>query len=93
MAVVRDCLADQTLRLRTIGLVVVLQYPLTYLGWRVTYRFEMETWMANGSIQVNKQTAYGGGHQRRCKCRCQRSCHDERAGVKATVRVQQRLMV
>ena len=48
--------------------------------------------MADGSIQVNEQTAYGGGHQRRCKCRCQRSCHDERAGVEATVGVQQRLM-
>ena len=47
--------------------------------------------MADGSIQVNEQTAYGAGYQRRCKCRCQRSCHDERAGIVAAVGVQQRL--
>ena len=91
-AVVRDRLPDKTLGLRAIRLVIVLQYPLTHLGRRFAGRLGMETRMADGSIQVNEQTAYGGGHQRRCKCRCQRSCHDERAGIVAAVGVQQRLM-
>ena len=54
--------------------------------------FVMEMWVANGSIQVNQQTTYGGGCQRRCKCRSQSFCHDERAGVKAAVGVKQRLV-
>jgi hypothetical protein len=48
--------------------------------------------MTDGSIQVNEQTAYSGGHQRRCKCRCQRSCHDERALIVAAVRFQHPLL-
>jgi hypothetical protein len=70
----------------------MLHYPLTPLGMRFAGRFGMETRMTDGSIQVNEQTAYSGGHQRRRKCRCQRSSHDERDGIVAAVRLQQPLM-
>src|SRR4029450_11265719 len=65
--VVCDRLRDKTLGLRAIRLVIVLQYPLTHLGRRFAGRLGMETRMADGSIQVNEQTAYGGGPRGGCK--------------------------
>jgi hypothetical protein len=85
-------LANQPLGLRAIRLVLMLHYPLTHLGRCFAGRFGMETRMTDGSIQVNEQTAYSGGHQRRRKCRCQRSSHDERDGIVAAVRFQQPLL-
>src|SRR4030095_7334039 len=90
--VVRNRLPNQPLGLRAIRLVLMLHYPLTHLGRCFAGRFGMETRMTDGSIQVNEQTAYSGGHQRRRKYRCQRSSHDERDGIVAAVRFQQPLL-
>jgi hypothetical protein len=62
-AVVRDRLPDKSLGLRAIRFVIVLQYSLTHLDRRFAGRLGIETRMAGRSIQVNEQTAYGGGHQ------------------------------
>ena len=59
----RDRRLDKTLGLGAIRLVIVLQYFLSHLGGCFTGRFGIETGMADGSIQVNEQTAYGGGYQ------------------------------
>ena len=83
-------LPDETLDLHVIGPVMLFDDLRPGLGRRGAGHRRKKLWVADRAIEIDKQTADSGSHQRRREGTGECLRHDQRPGIVATVRIQQR---
>jgi hypothetical protein len=86
----RHRLPDETLDVRAIGPVMLLDDLRAESCGRTPRRRREELRMPDRTIEVDKQTAGRRSHERRPERPGQRLCHDQRTGIVTAVGLQQR---
>ena len=85
-------LPDEALDLHAVGPVMLFDDLCPGLGRRGAGQCRKKLWVANRAIEIDKQTADRRRHKGRREGTGERLRHDQRAGIVATVGIQQRAL-